>query len=126
MTSILESDYIPPDRPYSQNELKFLRNRTLKYLRVGYYMVKHQECGHFYYAKKLGRKEQQLIEHPEDRDVGNCSVCWKIKRTPHHIKRVAKNMVNIYCEDFKQVDRLSYVLLDLEKCFYTWLYKEQF
>jgi hypothetical protein len=124
--SILESKYEPPARPYSQKELKYLRNRNLNNLRVGYYMVEHSDCGHYYFAKKFGKKEKELIEDPDNRDVGNCSVCWKIKQTPKHLKTIAVDMVDTYCNVFYDVQRLQFSDLDLEKCFYTWLYKEQF
>ena len=124
--SILESKYVPPARPYSQNELKYLRSRNLNNLRVGYYMVEHTACGHYYYAKKFGKKEKDLIESSDIRDVGNCSVCWKLKQSPKHLHHIAENMVNAYCNTFYEVERLTYADLDLEKCFYTWLYKEQY
>lgn len=122
--SVLESDYIPPTRPYSQKELQDMRQKMFDRLHIGTQMIKHPDTGYFYYAKKGGRKERESKEHNSE-NIGNCSVTWKLSRTPNSLKHIAQNMVDEYCESFKDTPkRLTYYLVDLECVFYTWLYEE--
>lgn len=124
MTSILEKKYIAPERPYSQRELQFIRNRVFRMLRVGDTRANHQRCGHFYFVKQYGRKEKMLNENKTG-DTGNCSVCWKIHKTPKYLKKKALDLIDDYCEFFEtQPKYLSYDKVDAEAVFYTWLYTE--
>jgi len=125
MTStVLENDYVAPERPYSQNELKQIRQCFFRQLHIGSVMIKHDSCKHFYFAKSKGRKEQESQETGKS-DVGNCSVCWKISRTPKKWKKRARNLVNDYCCYFAEPRSFHYFeLVELEKDFYTWLYNE--
>lgn len=121
-TSILEQDYIEPERPYSQRELQYNRNNLFRSLRVGSVRAHHKRCDHFYFVKENGRKEKE-IKDLNSSDVGNCSVCWKFNKTPGKLKSSAKNLINSYCSDFyDNPSYLSYVGVELEKVFYKWLY----
>ena len=123
--SILESEYIEESRPYSQHELKYLRDILYKRVNLGPHYCFHDKCKHFYIVKNNSRKEKEIIETNTDKNVGNCSVCWKLNKTPKHLKDKAYNIVNQYCDEFyNNHDFYTYNLHDLESVFYKWLYLE--
>jgi len=123
MLSVLESKYVAPERPYSQNELRETRERLHKRLRLGNHMVRHVECGHFYLTKQNGRKEREIIESGNN-DVGNCSVCWKLSKTQDPLFDRASDLVNSYVKTFKTESKFAtYDDLDLETVYYKWLYE---
>jgi len=123
MTSILESVYIVPERPYSQYELKEKQDKLYQKLRLGKNYVNHKNCGHFYLLKKNGRKEKELVEK-KNSDVGNCSVCWKIGKTPRKLQDIAYNIVQEFNTLFyEESSYLTYSKIDLENIFYRWLYE---
>lgn len=122
--SVLELEYVEPTRPYSQKELGVMRNNLYRGMRIGKTRAEHKRCGHFYLVKNNGRKEKEILKnnHP---DTGNCSVCWKISRTPGNLKKTCKNLVDSYQQEFYEDKKvLLYDTVDLEKAFYTWLYEE--
>ena len=122
-TQILDKEYNEPDRPYSQNELHFNREKLFSKLRIGKIRAYHK-CNHFYFVKENGRKEKEILVNKEN-DCGNCSVCWRLNKTPRHLKNKAKEMVDAYCETFYSFPNfLSYDNADLEIVFYKWLYDQ--
>lgn len=121
--SVLEKPPVEPDRPYSQKELSFMKQNVLRKLHLGTQMIAHQDCGHFYYAKINGRKEKEAKES-NTCDVGNCSVCWKLNRTPRRLRKNAIDLVNDYCHYFATDVNYTYNLVSLEADYYTWLYNE--
>jgi hypothetical protein len=120
--SVLELPYQAPKRPYSQNELKATRVKLYRELRLGKTRAEHKKCGHFYLVKENGRKEKDIIEQ-KNADCGNCSVCWKISKTPRDLKNSAQNLIKEYSDLFFDEDqvKLSYDSIDIETCFYKWL-----
>lgn len=124
ITSLLETDYINPERPYSQKELQYTRQNVMRSLRVGKVRAHHKKCDHFYYVKENGRKEIEIKE-ANSGDVANCSVCWKFNRTPQNLKDTARCLINSYCAKFfEQPTYLTYDNIDLETVFYKWLYQD--
>lgn len=122
-TSILENKYIEPERPYSQRELEYIRSNNFRSLRVGNVRAHHKKCDHFYYVKENGRKEKEMKEQKRS-DVGNCSVCWKFNKTPRHLKKYARDLIDEYCHTFFDEPKiLSYRKVDTETIFYKWLYE---
>jgi hypothetical protein len=120
--SVLEKNYEEVTRPYSQKELENTRNHNFHNFRIGKHMIEHKECNHFYFAKANGKKEKEFIEC---KSVGNCSVCWKINRTPRKLRNKAYELVQAYSETFRTIPSyLTFrdVLVELD--FYTWLYNE--
>ena len=88
-------------------------------------MAYHKKCGHFYFVKENGRKEKEINENNDN--VGNCSCCWKLNKTPKHLQKNAEDLVNIYLEKFKVLPPyITYDLLDVEISFYRWLYLEKY
>ena len=123
--SVLESEYIKQNRPYSQNELKYLRDNLYRNLRLCNKISRHSKCQHFYYVKENSRKEKEMIETNRCENVGNCSVCWKLNKTKESLIDKAEYLVEMYCSSFyKELDNYTYDLLDLETVFYKWLYYE--
>jgi hypothetical protein len=123
-TSILEQDIESPNRPYSQKELQFNRERLFHSLRIGKLRAHHQRCDHFYLVKEHGRKEKEIKES-KSQNVGNCSVCWKYNKTPRHLKTRARELVNNYCNTFiEDPEYLTFENTELEIAFYRWLYDE--
>jgi hypothetical protein len=125
MTSlILDQEYLPADRPYSQKELQCDIDRVFNMLRIGKIKVHHTKCDHFYNIKENGRKEKDFNES-DSKDVGNCSVCWKFSKTPKHHKTKARNLINTYQKTFrKPPEYLSYENTETQTTFYRWLYEE--
>lgn len=122
-SSVLESEYVEPTRPYSLNELSYNRECLYKSLKIGKTRAHHQKCGHFYLVKENGRKEKEIIENGSV-DTGYCSVCWKIGKTPRHLKLRARDLIDTYSHKFyKEPTYISYDLVDLETFYYKWLYE---
>ena len=121
--SFLETEYIQPKRPYSENELKFLRENLYKNLNIGNIKTSHSKCKHFYFVKKNSRKEKEIKEKDKTIDIGNCSICWKINKTPRNLQDRAYDLSDSYCRMFYDDNyKYNYDLLDLETIFYKWLY----
>jgi len=124
MSQVLETEYVKQTRPYSQNELRDSQNNLFRSLRLGENIVYHNKCGHMYLTKQNGRKEKELLETGKV-DVGKCSVCWKISKTPRYLQDKARNLAYNYCNTFsKTPEFFSYRNLDLETVYYKWLYEE--
>tara|TARA_Y100000389_G_scaffold61028_1_gene57148 strand:+ start:4380 stop:4754 length:375 start_codon:yes stop_codon:yes gene_type:complete len=122
-TSILDQEYNEQNRPYSQNELHFKRENLFSRFRIGKVRACHK-CNHFYFVKENGRKEKEILEYKNE-DCGNCSVCWKLNKTPRHLKAKAKSLVDAYCDRFYEFPSfLSYDDSDVEIVFYKWLYEQ--
>ncbi len=124
--SVLETSYVEPKRPYSQMELNDKRNKLFADFRLGKTKAIHKKCKHFYYVKANGRKEKDILEQA-DVDCGNCSVCWKLHRTPYELKDNAKNLIYEYQTLYQTEEEsmpLTYDMLDVENCFYKWLCNE--
>ena len=123
MTSILESEYIQQTRPYSQSELRDSRVSLFKSLRLGETIAYHDNCRHIYLTKQNGRKENEIRKNGKLVD-GKCSVCWKIGKTPRHLRDKARNLCSEYYNIFLNPPQfLSYQKLDLETVYYKWLYE---
>ena len=124
MSSVLESDYVKQTRPYSQSELRDLRTSLFRSLKLGEKIVYHDKCRHMYLTKQNGRKEKEILETGKV-DVGKCSVCWKISKTPLYLRDKAKDLSHDYSSIFlNPPEFLSYQKLDLETVYYKWLYQE--
>ena len=124
MSSILQSKYIRPTRPYSSNELNDRRKKIYRDLRIGKTKASHAKCGHFYKVRDKGRKEKDIIEQ-QNPDSGNCSVCWKFFKTPNYLKNSASQLIECYENKFSNdPETFDYNLIDVESSFYTWLYTE--
>jgi hypothetical protein len=121
--SVLEDEYVPQSRPYSQNELREKRDNLYKDLRLSKTYAYHKKCKHFYLVKENGRKEKDILENKTNL---NCSVCWKLNRTPEHLKTMAYNLVDEYSKQFsKNPTLLTYDLVDLEILIYKWIYRDR-
>jgi hypothetical protein len=119
--SVLEADYVEPQRPYSQAELANMRYKMCRQLRLGKTKAHHEKCDHFYLVKENGRKEKDIVEQNTS-DCGNCSVCWKLNKTPKYLKNKANDLVDEYCKAFyTEPTYLTYEDVDLEIAFYKWL-----
>jgi len=113
---------IREQRPYSQKELQTVHTRLHRMLRIGKLQIKHQKCGHVYYCKAGGKKEKEAQESNGE-NIGNCSVCWKFRKTPNSLKSIATCLITFYNSDtFNPLK--SYFDYDVEYRFYTWLYNE--
>jgi hypothetical protein len=124
--SVLNSEYIPKERPYSKNELQYLHQKLFKNIRLGNDKVIHNKCKHFYYIRENSKKEKEIKDKGVNIDIGNCSVCWKLNNTPDYLRKKAHNMVQNYFEKFEDVENITYDFLDLETVFYKWLYIENY
>ena len=123
--SVLEKNYEETKRPYSSNELLDIRNVNITRLRLGKMLIKHVDCNHVYFAKLNGKKEKEVSENNTTLN-GNCSVCWKLNRTPNKLKDSAKCLINDYmntCQT-KFNPPKNYHYVELENDFYIWLYRE--
>ncbi len=122
-SSILESKYIEPTRPYSQLELSSNKEKLFKMLRLSDVKACHEECGHSYHVKKHSHKEKS-INQTNDSDSGNCSVCWKLKNGHPKLRNMAMNLVDLYKWKFeKEPEYYTYDNIDLLSTYYKWLYE---
>jgi hypothetical protein len=123
-TSIIELDYNEPNRPYSQRELTYMKEILFKSLRLGENRADHKKCDHFYFVKENGRKEKEMLES-KDTDIGNCSVCWKLNKTPRNLKNTANNLVDSYCNEFYDKSVIvTHKNVSMEIAYYKWLYED--
>jgi hypothetical protein len=121
-TSILDSVYIEPTRPYSQKELQNMRLELFKELKLSETQAFHKKCKHSYYVKSNGKKEQDIKENNVN---GNCSVCWKFNKTDTNLKNKADNLIDVYMKHVKELpSEYTFDTYDLEMVFYKWLYKD--
>ena len=122
MTNILDSEYVEPVRPYSQNELVDMRNNLYRQIRLGKERAFHTKCNHYYLVKENGKKEKDI---KETGNMGNCSVCWKLSKMPNDLRYKADDLIKAYTNDFQEEPiKYNYNLYDLENVFYRWLYLE--
>lgn len=123
-SSVLEKDYKQPERPYSQKELAAIRRTNRRELRLGNVRAEHTNCGHFYLTKYNGRKAKKILE-TKKKDTGNCSVCWKLSKTPRSLFPAAKELVDFYHHVFQSEPKyLTFEIVEGEVDFYKWLYEE--
>jgi hypothetical protein len=124
MSSVLENEYVQPSRPYSKKELVNMRNRFYSSLRLGTVMACHDKCRHFYIVKQNSRKEKDIISENKA-DCGNCSVCWKLSKTPKNLRDRAEDLVESYIKTFyNEPEVYNYDIYDLESSYYKWLCQE--
>lgn len=125
MTSILKTDYQEPNRPYSQNELQYMRDNNFRMLRIGKTRADHKRCRHVYYVKENGRKESEILK-TNNPNIGNCSVCWKLSKTEKNLKNSALDLTDVYIDIFggKDPKILTHKNVDVEIVFYKWLYEK--
>lgn len=113
-------------RPYSQLELKDLRQKMFRDFRLSRKVTWHKACKHFYFVKHNGKKEKEIIEQ-KSQDVGNCSVCWKLKQTLDCDYVTIGAFVTLYYDIFKEPDdsteSLTIDKVNFEYDFYSWLYE---
>lgn len=128
--SILTTEYVPEARPYGQMELEQQRKTLYFKLNLSNQWVHHHKCGHTYYVKQYGQKYKEVIESKTNINVGNCSVCWKLRRMPRHLRDPSEYFTEEYGNVFKfrqdHNDELTYDDMQIERIFYTWLYLEQY
>jgi len=127
--SILYTEWVEPNRPYSQLELTEMEERLFRNLQLSTMHTFHEECGHSYFVKNGGLKYKQLLEQGDGADLGNCSVCWKLHNTPYNLNTLCVDFVNLHSkviEEHQTVDRKSLFNYQIFKIFYTWLYNEFF
>jgi len=127
--SILNSQVQEAVRPYSQNELCDMETTLYDQLFIAPDMlVHHEECGHTYHVKKNGVrfKEIKALNITDDTipDVGNCSVCWKYYKTPHDIRFLVDEFIDLYNEC--PTTHKTYFDYQVKRIFYTWLYQENY
>lgn len=122
--TVLDKNYVPANRPYSQDELSFKREKLRNDLRLGNYFAEHSKCKHFYLVKTNGKKEKDIIE-TKNLDSGNCSVCWKLNKTNYNKRDIANILVCSYCNTyFEEPNYINYDKVVLETDFYNWLYND--
>ena len=140
MKSVLEEFYKKIDRPISQKELTILSKKNFKNLKLSHYETFHGTTGYFYLLKKNGKKEEEAIRihsinQPHSKaikNIGTCSVTWKLHNTPPELKDLALNIVNEYCKVFKDrplyedAGYLTHYEVELIRVFYIWLYYERY
>ena len=139
MQSILFEKYKEPERPISKKELAVLYKKYLKQLKLSNIETYHTSTRHFYLLKQNGKKEtsaKEIIEkkqlkYPSVRNVGSCSVTWKLKHTPEELKPLARNIIQEYEDVFKHkniynFENITHYEIELSRIFYIWLYYEKY
>jgi hypothetical protein len=126
--SVLEKDKSNIERPYSLKELETLHLDFLKKLHIGKTYAYHRDCDHSYLCRAGGKKEKEIIES-QGKNSGNCSVCWKLRKTPQNLQNSASDLVYYYINCTRNSPSCfnpprTYFDFELETDFYTWLYSE--
>ena len=118
MSHILNTKYIPQTRPYSQDELKDNQQKLYDNLHLDIKnMVHHKSCNHFYFVKKNGRKAKEMIKE-NSTDVGNCSICWKLRKINDEFYDKAMFIVEKYSDLFyNNPTYLTYDMLDIQNIY---------
>ncbi len=130
--SILCSKYIPCERPMSKNEIKYEINKFMRDNKISNEKVIHTKTKYQYHVKKFGKKEKELLENKSQNiedynlDIGNCSVTWKLSKTPGDLKQNAKHIISEYMSYNDEKRDVDHFYLELTKIFYTWLYLEHY
>ena len=133
-SSILDKQINDRERPYSQNELISLEKKIIKQLKLSNEYVYHNKEKTFYLVKKFGKKEKEILENKKEKledynlDIGSCSIQWKLRKTPRHLKQNAIDLIDefLYQYDPERRNRKSYFKLQLFKIFHIWLYYENY
>ena len=77
-----------------------------------------------YRIKKNGMRYKKILEKQgrvkEVVDVGNCSVCWQLDKTPESLRELGFNCAYYYRELCEEP--LTHYSVFLSRIFYTWLY----
>jgi hypothetical protein len=116
--------YEEPTRPYANDELTDMRADMRKQIRLGAIWAYHSSCDHFYCTRTNSRKERAIMDSGSA-DSGACSVCYRLGKTPKEHKRRVTELVDAYWNGFKdKPEQMTYGLVDIENCFYTWLFLE--
>jgi hypothetical protein len=131
--SVLHTEWVEPDRPYSQKELQYLDDKLATDLQIDDLYVKHKDCEHCYRVKKNGIRYKKLLEYNESTsenpeeipDIGNCSVCWKIRKTPRELHSLVYEFISFHNNELEN-SRKSYSSYLIKYVFYTWLYNESY
>jgi hypothetical protein len=112
-------------RPYSQDELNFERNRFFSKNRISEVLCTHNKCKHQYRVKENGKKYQEITQSGKE-DCGNCSVCWKLRKTPNELVPQIDDLIEEFYQEFydNKDSTISFNTLNLEIDFYNWLYNE--
>lgn len=128
--SVLMSEIEEETRPYSQLELKKNRMQLWGELNLSKVCVSHTRCGHAYYVKLNGKKYSQVKEEGSTEDVGSCSVCWKLRKTPRYMSNRVRSLVECYSDVLRYQQEndnyLGFKDAQIEKIFYIWLYLEYY
>ena len=125
--TVLQTPFYPPSRPISQLELIDIRDKTTKVFHLSLKSMTHSKCAHFYRLKEGGRKSQNIISQNNLTSDLNCSSCWKLNKTPENLRKNASDLINGYQNYFKdqnEHEKLTIDMVDIECCFYKWLYEE--
>ena len=129
-TTVLDENYEKPTRPFSQKELQSIRADYMRNLKLSNEMVFHSKSKYKYYVKKWGNKEKTIIENRNNevedynKDIGNCSVSWKIAKTHPRNKKYVRSICDDYAQHAEN-ERLTHYDVELFRIFYTWLYHEK-
>ena len=126
--SVLLSEIDTEERPYSQLELSKNRSNLWSDLNLSRVSISHSRCNHSYYVKFNGKKFKDAKDQNSTIDVGNCSVCWKLRKTPRYLSNRSRSLVEHYMNvlAFQQANKnyLTFEDSQIEKIFYVWLYLE--
>ena len=139
MKSVLEEFYKDIGRPISQIELVVLNKKNMKNLKLSNIETYHTKTGYFYSLKKNGKKEKDALKMIDQynlstntvKNVGTCSVAWKLDHTPHELYSAAEHVVNEYTRLFKNLplsehENLTHYEIEVIRTFYVWLYYENY
>ena len=123
MNRTLLCKYKELNRPISQFELDHKLKTNRYSLNLSDLHAEHSNCKHLYLCKRFGKKFKELQENNSNKDIGNCSVCWKISHTDFIQRQIAKDLAMEYYEIIKNSTPFTHYETELEKFFHSWLYK---
>ena len=108
------------NRPYSQNELKDIREKYIKKMKLSDKYVFYTDTHYFYRCKKYGKKEELIKYNNSNINIGNCSILHKLFYTEDRLKPYYNLLINyIMWSDIRYLTT-DYLLKEFQ--FYKWLY----
>ena len=68
------------NRPYSQDELKDIRERYIKKMKLSNKYLFYTDTHYFYRCKRFGKKEELIKYNKSNVNIGQCSILHKLQR----------------------------------------------
>ena len=108
------------NRPYSQDELKDIRERYIKKMKLSNKYLFYTDTHYMYRCKRFGKKEELIKHNNSNINIGQCSILHKLRETEDGLKPYYNQLINYIMWYDSRYVTIEYLLNEHE--FYSWLY----